>query len=242
MSITDISTHVKDGRDAIRSGLKELEEHGYIIRFDVRDLQGKILGNIIFAYDTSQLEKKEEIIAEAKFDIIQKLKKMSSEEIEALTSSGLSETGKSNTSIINKNNNKSNMCMNGSPESDNNDKLNASKEKAEIMEEVYKGCIKIDEPGFFNEIYTMLTRKFKGQLDARIIELAFSRYLEKQADLYNGNEIEIINPAGWFYDVYRDAIKIYKAQRYANNKEKEQIAKELKQVQNMHFSQKDKDQ
>ncbi|WP_058306274.1 helix-turn-helix domain-containing protein [Gracilibacillus massiliensis] len=240
VSITDISANIKEGRDAIRSGLKELEEKGYIIRFNIRDPKGKIVSNITFAYDLPQKKNRERIISAAKKEIEEKIAKFSDDELLELTTYGILVNGKSNTSNNNTSNKDLNKCMNGSSSTPKIDNLHASTEEQIIMEKVFKGCEYIEEPKFFNEIYTMLLRKFKNQLDPRIIELAFSRYLEKRVDLYQNKEKEITNPTGWFYDAYRDAIKIYKAQRYANKREQVKIGKELKKIKNMHFSQKDK--
>ncbi|RRK09375.1 DnaD domain protein [Lactiplantibacillus garii] len=40
---TELVTHAKDGRDALRSALKELQVHGYLRRVRARDAQGRVL-------------------------------------------------------------------------------------------------------------------------------------------------------------------------------------------------------
>lgn len=48
---TELERHAKDGRDALKSAIKELKEHGYLIRKQIRKKDGKI------AYETTVVEK-----------------------------------------------------------------------------------------------------------------------------------------------------------------------------------------
>ena len=54
---TEVANHATDGRNSLRSGLKELEEHGYIQRERVRNNKGQLMSSNWVLSDVPMLEK-----------------------------------------------------------------------------------------------------------------------------------------------------------------------------------------
>ncbi|AYY25286.1 DnaD domain protein [Bacillus cereus group sp. Bc222] len=52
----EVATHAKDKLDSLKSGMKELKEHGYIKRFPVKDEKGKIIRWETIIYEIPQVE------------------------------------------------------------------------------------------------------------------------------------------------------------------------------------------
>jgi len=52
----EVATHAKDKLDSLRSGMKELKEHGYIKRFPIKDDKGKIIRWETIIYEIPQVE------------------------------------------------------------------------------------------------------------------------------------------------------------------------------------------
>ncbi|MGF7036755.1 hypothetical protein J2T17_007830 [Paenibacillus mucilaginosus] len=69
------------------------------------------------------------------------------------------------------------------------------------------------------EIYTMLYKKFPRQLDVSVIKTACNLFIERTLDMTNpvpggwSFKMNLRNPAGFFYDCYKDALYEYKAQK-----------------------------
>lgn len=55
MSISGLDSVLKDGETSIASALKELIEHGYLVRYRERDEQGKLSKNEYVVFETPQL-------------------------------------------------------------------------------------------------------------------------------------------------------------------------------------------
>ena len=88
----------------------------------------------------------------------------------------------------------------------------------------------VDQTKYVGEFYMMLQKHFPNRLHPEIIRIAFRLYNEKQYDIKGWRKTidYIMNPAGWLYDCYKDAILIYKQTRYAKSaEEREQREKEL---------------
>ncbi|AJG73595.1 DnaD domain protein (plasmid) [Bacillus thuringiensis] len=52
----EVATHAKDKLDSLKSGMKELKEHGYVKRFPVKDEKGKIIRWETIIYEVPQGE------------------------------------------------------------------------------------------------------------------------------------------------------------------------------------------
>ncbi|EJQ55142.1 DnaD domain protein [Bacillus mycoides] len=52
----EVATHAKDKLDSLKSGMKELKEHGYVKRFPVKDEKGKIIRWETIIYEIPQGE------------------------------------------------------------------------------------------------------------------------------------------------------------------------------------------
>ncbi|PEA75133.1 DnaD domain protein [Bacillus wiedmannii] len=52
----EVATHAKDKLDSLKSGMKELKEHGYVKRFPVKDEKGKIIRWETVIYEVPQGE------------------------------------------------------------------------------------------------------------------------------------------------------------------------------------------
>jgi DnaD and phage-associated domain len=53
---TEVANHAKDGRDSLRSGLKELEDEGFLTRKRSRDENGRVKGTEWHLHETPMLE------------------------------------------------------------------------------------------------------------------------------------------------------------------------------------------
>jgi hypothetical protein len=111
--------------------------------------------------------------------------------------------------------------------------------EAAILQAILEGSEKIELQGFYDEFASMLIKNFKKQLDIEVIQRAFSLYLTKQVDLY-GKIIDISNPTGFLHDCYKDALLQYKAIRYREGIERNQLEEELQHPKNYHFSRREK--
>jgi hypothetical protein len=69
------------------------------------------------------------------------------------------------------------------------------------------------------EIYTMLHKNFPRQLDAYIIKTACNLFIERTLDMTDpvpggwSFKMDLRNPAGFFFDCYKDALSEYKAKK-----------------------------
>ncbi|PFC37567.1 DnaD domain protein [Bacillus cereus] len=52
----EVATHAKDKLDSLKSGMKELKEHGYVKRFPIKDEKGKIIRWETIIYEVPQGE------------------------------------------------------------------------------------------------------------------------------------------------------------------------------------------
>jgi hypothetical protein len=59
--IEDVIKHGKDGRDAVRAGIRELEEYGYVVRFQLRGERGKFGQRELHVFERPQTPDIEEI-------------------------------------------------------------------------------------------------------------------------------------------------------------------------------------
>ena len=81
--ITTIKRMVKEGEDAIRSGISELEEHGYLLRIKYRDKKTKVWRGSFWAYTDLpwklNIDNQKQIIEQSGFEIpeiqLEKIKK-----------------------------------------------------------------------------------------------------------------------------------------------------------------------
>ncbi|GAB6927131.1 hypothetical protein JCM10914A_11140 [Paenibacillus sp. JCM 10914] len=68
---------------------------------------------------------------------------------------------------------------------------------------------------YFEDTYAMLTRRFSGQLEAEVIELAADRYFTKAVDLRTGMpKPSVYSPVGVFHDVFAEALAEWEAGRF----------------------------
>lgn len=68
----ELINHSTDGRDSIRKGLKELEEHGYLVRERARDDRGKLQGTDWLLHETPQNVVKSTFSPKTDFPMLEK--------------------------------------------------------------------------------------------------------------------------------------------------------------------------
>jgi len=54
ISVRELSKHFKDGRDSIKSGLRELMREGYVVYKTIRSKYGKFERGVYFVYETGK--------------------------------------------------------------------------------------------------------------------------------------------------------------------------------------------
>lgn len=212
----DIIKRSTDGRDAVRTALRELEACGYLSRRQIRSESGSF-GHM------------EYVVYERPF-------------IEENTADGKSVHGSEpqteNPSTVNPITEKP---LTGNPTHTNNelnnndltlfDYMGAAAEIAAASESsfdpIYESlnkhvpahCFVKGIPlgeAYINDIYLMLSNQFQNQLDPAVVEIASELYFERACQQNDDRvlmKLDVDNPTGFFQMCYKDAIKLYKLKR-----------------------------
>lgn len=192
----------KDGRDAVRTALRELESNGYITRRQLRKEDGSFGSMEYIVYERP-------IINPEDFDTDDG-KSVHGESIPQTENPSTGNPRTENPLLLNNDLTKNdltnmNECMGADPDADI------------ILKSLSTGLEKINPAmlAYFAEIYAMLQKHFSRQLDPEVVTIACRLFYEKSVDQYSLDPKFVVkNPTGWFHDAYKDAIYQWKAQRY----------------------------
>lgn len=224
---SDLIKRAADGRDSVRTGLRELEKYGYLSRRQIRGENGSFGHMEYIVYERPiTLDDTEEITADGKSVHGEKSPQTEN------PSTGNPMTGKPTTEnpllLIN------DLTKNDLTKNDLNmiDCMDASAEIAAASEsvsnEIYetlqteapKHCYMQGMPlgtGYINEIYIMLLNQFPNQLSPEVVSVACELYFNRACRISVPEGVvmtmDIQNPVGFFQNCYKDAIKQYKASR-----------------------------
>lgn len=207
---SELIKRAKDGRDSVRTALRELEKYGYISRRQTRNEDGSFGSMEYIVYERPITENLDDESGDGK-SVYGKTDPSTEN-----PSTGFPST--ENPPLLNNdltNNDLTNtyVCT-GTAEAD-----------AIILETLAKVSKKIHVEDtvtlydfYFEELYVMLNKNYPGMLDPEIIRIAAELYDQKARDQYTLEPKFIVkNPVGWFHDAYADAIIQWKASRYRKN-------------------------
>ncbi|MBO2944890.1 helix-turn-helix domain-containing protein [Paenibacillus sp. F411] len=191
--VTDLVKRSKDGRDAVYSALKQLEECGYVERSQKRN------------EDTKKIEGMETIVYE---------RPIIDEPGPDFPLTDFPDMAKPDAD-------NSTQVINDLNINDSKKKMNKSA-TADILKSLSKALRKLPlndtatlYDQYFADIYAMLTRRFSGQLEPEAIGLAADRYFQKAVDLRTGLPKEsVYSPVGVFYDCYAEAVAEWTAEQF----------------------------
>lgn len=204
----DLIKRATDGRDAVRTAMRELEAHGYLSRRQIRGENGSFGHMEYIVYERPIVE---EITEDGKsVHVIEPQTENPS------TGNPLTE----NPTHTNKELNNKELTL--------FDYMDASAEVAAASESspdpIFESLNKY-VPGhcfvkgiplgeaYISEIYLMLANQFPNQLDPEVVEIASGLYFDRACQ-QNGDRVmmklEVDNPTGFFQTCYKDAILLYK--------------------------------
>lgn len=221
---SDLIKRSKDGRDSIRSGLRELEKYGYMSRRQLRNEDGSFSAMEYVVYERPIIS--EEIESEIPADG----KSVDGDEPQTenpSTGNPLTE----NPLLLNNDLNKNDLNM-----IDCSGEIAASSEIVEIIDQepilnelnkyasdcMVQDNVSLQEvPEYISEIYVMLYNQYPNQLLPEIVKRACQLF---SARAYEWNtfrmKINMKNPVGFFNVCYRDAVREYKATQNSRRKNK----------------------
>lgn len=201
-----------DGRDAVRTGLRELEKYGYMSRRQLRNEDGSFSGMEYIVYERPIEITESEAVNGISVDVEQPQTENPS------TGNPTTE----NPPLLNNDITKTELtmidCMDASA------KIAAAAEPDPIYESLMKyvpsNCYVEGSPlttGYILEIYLMLVNQFQNRLDTEVVRIACELYFERACRIEAPYGVimktSIQNPVGYFRWCYEDAIKQYKASR-----------------------------
>lgn len=218
---TDLIKRATDGRDSVRTGLRELEKFGYLSRRQIRGENGSFGHVEYIIYERPVTE-----------DIPDDGKSVDGKK--PMTENPSTENPSTeNPLLLNNdlnNNDLNNDCLieaateiavsESDSESFNNEIHEAL--SSYLPESIYLEGIPAGS-AYVEEILLMLQEQFPNQLDPEVIRIAADRYFDRTAylapDAPNGvkMKIDVRNPIGLFNKVYSEAIQLYKIK--ANRKQ-----------------------
>ncbi|SMF91262.1 hypothetical protein SAMN05661091_5394 [Paenibacillus uliginis N3/975] len=189
--IADLVKRSKDGRDAVYSAIKELETCGYVERRQTRDESNRITGMETVIYERP-------IIDDPGPEFLQTEKPYMEDPA---------------TQVINDlNNNDFKREIDKSA----NDAILQALAKALRKLPLNDTASLFDQ--YFTDIFAMLTRRYKGQLEAEVIDLAADRYFTKAVDMWTGlPKPSVYSPVGVFHDCYAEALAEWTAIQFKRN-------------------------
>jgi len=213
----DLIKRSTDGRDAVRTALRELETYGYLSRRQVRGENGSF-GHVEYVIYERPIE--EETIVDGK-------SVHGSEPSAENPSTGFPLTVNPTHTNKELNNNDLNMidCMSASAEvaaasewtiseSESNELIEALNQH--IPTNCYVKGIPLGQ-AYITEIYLMLLNQFSNQLSPEVVRIASELYFDRSCATVPGKgivmKIELENPTGFFQTCYKDAVKLWKVKR-----------------------------
>lgn len=208
---SDLVKRAADGRDAVRTGLKELMEYGYLSRRQIRGENGSFGHMEYIVYERPIVD---EITANGK--------SVNGENEPQTENPSTVKPAPEKPLLLSNDSTKNDLSMIDcasaeiaaaveTPESEIYETLQKQVPKYCFMDRIPLGTAQIDE------IYLMLLNQFPNQLAPEVIEIAaeiyFNRACRIEAPYGVTMSIDIKNPVGFFQTCYKDAIKQYKANR-----------------------------
>lgn len=199
-----------DGRDAVRTGLRELEKYGYMSRRQLRNEDGSFSAMEYIVYERPIEIPDPEAVNGKSVDGEQPQTENPS------TENPLTE----NPPLLNNDLIKNDLtmidCMGSSAE------IAAAAEPDPIYEALLKhvpGYCYVDgsplTERYINEIYLMLSNQYQNRLDPEVVRIACELYFERacriEAPYGVVMKIDVREPVGFFNSCYDNAIKLYKA-------------------------------
>lgn len=212
----DLIKRSTDGRDAVRTALRELENNGYLSRRQIRGVNGGF-GHMEYIVYERPIEEKTAVDGKSVHGELPQTDFPSTENPQT-----------ENPIHTNKELNNKELtlfeCMNASAEiaaavEYSSDPILESLQKTIPSYCFIKG-IPLGEAYIF-EIYLMLKNQFSDQLDPEIIQIASELYFDRACQQNYDRvimKLDIDNPTGFFHTCYRDAIKVYKLKKPWINK------------------------
>lgn len=190
--IADLVKRSRDGRDSVYAALKELEQAGYVERRQTRDESNRITGMETVIYERPIIDEPDPDIPHTDIPDV-----------------GKPHTEKPMQVSIDLNNIDSKKEMNKSAHED-------------ILQALAKALHRLplnDTSSLFDhyfaDTYAMLTRRFSGQLEAEVIDLAADRYFQKAVDMRTGlPNPSVYSPVGVFHDAYAEALAEWEAVKF----------------------------
>lgn len=190
--VSDLVKRSKDGRDAVYSALKELEQAGYVERRQTRDESNRITGMETVIYERPIVEDPDPDFPHTEIPDVAK-----------------------------PNAEKTTQVINNLKTTDSKREINKSANEA-ILQALAKALhrLPLNDTAtlydfYFADIYAMLTRRFSDRLEADVIVLAADRYFQKAVDLRTGlPKPSVYSPVGVFYDAYAEALAEWEAANF----------------------------
>ncbi|MBD7971391.1 helix-turn-helix domain-containing protein [Paenibacillus gallinarum] len=218
---SDLIKRATDGRDSVRTGLRELEKFGYLSRRQIRGENGSF-GHVEYIIyerpvtedlpdDGKSVDGKKPMTENPSTDF-------PSTENPLLLNNDLNNNDLNNDCLIEAATEIAVSELNS--ESFNNEIHKAL--STYLPESIYLEGIPAGS-AYVEEIFLMLQEQFPNQLDPEVIRIAADRYFDRTAylapDAPNGvkMKIDVRNPIGLFNKVYSEAIQLYKIK--ANRKQ-----------------------
>ncbi|ANA80168.1 helix-turn-helix domain-containing protein [Paenibacillus glucanolyticus] len=194
--IADLVKRSKDGRDAVYSAIKELENCGYVERRQTRDEANRITGMETVIYERPIIDDPDPDLPHTDIPDVEKPK-----------------TEKP-TQVINDLN-----ITDFKREIDKSDNDAILQALAKALRKLPLNDTASLYDHYFEDTYAMLTRRFSGQLEAEVIALAADRYFTKAVDLRTGlPKSSVYSPVGVFHDCYGEALAEWRAAQFKMNK------------------------
>lgn len=215
----DLIKRSTDGRDAVRTGLRELEANGYLSRQQLRGEDGSFRAMEYVVYERP-------IIVENS-DEGKSVHGNSPQTENPSTGNPTTENPIHTNNELNNNDLTLFDCMGASAE------VAAAAETEMVNDSIYESlnthvptyCFVKGIPlgaAYINEIYLMLINQFSDQLDPDVIEIACELYFDRACRFNQGGKVrmklDVENPVGYFRFCYEDAIKQYKLKRRQNKR------------------------
>lgn len=213
---SDLIKRATDGRDSVRTGLRELEKFGYLSRRQIRGENGSFGHMEYIIYERPITE-----------DLPTDGKPVDGEN--PLTENPSTENPLTeNPLLLNNdlnNNDLNNDCLIEEAEASssfNNEIYEAL--TTHLPESIYLEGIPVGS-AYVQEILLMLQEQFPSQLDPEVVRIAADRYFERTAylspDAPNGvkMKIDVRNPVGLFNKAYSEAVQLYKIKAMKNHQE-----------------------
>lgn len=214
---SDLIKRAADGRDSVRTGLRELEKFGYLSRRQIRGENGSFGHMEYIVYERPiTLDDTEEITADGK--------SVHGENVPQTENPSTGKPAPENPPLLINDCTKNDLnmidCMDASAEIAAASESVSNEIYETLQTEAPKHCYMQGMPlgtGYINEIYIMLLNQFPNQLSPEVVSVACELYFSRACRITVPEGVvmamDIQNPVGFFQNCYKDAIKQYKASR-----------------------------